>query len=71
VAWATASRQEKQDFVRTHWTEITQVSKLVGCSGSSKLPATLNGGGNAGADHWAHLSKENAEQLDRWIESDK
>jgi hypothetical protein len=68
VAWAAASRQEKQDFVRTHWTEITQVLKLIGCPGSSKSPATLNGGGNAGASHWAHLSKANAEQ--DWIEGD-
>jgi hypothetical protein len=58
VAWANASTLEKQIFVREHWTEIAQISKLTG-------------NGNAGADHWAHLSKENTEAVDRWIESDK
>jgi hypothetical protein len=67
VAWANASTLEKQIFVREHWTEIAQISKLTGCP-NAKSVATLNG--NSGAAHWAHLSKGNSEQLDHWIEGD-
>jgi hypothetical protein len=66
-AWANASTLEKQIFVREHWTEIAQISKLTGCP-NAKSVTTLNG--NGGADHWAHLSKENTEAVDRWIEGD-
>jgi Protein of unknown function (DUF3102) len=59
VMWANASRKERHEFVCTCWAEITR---------ARDQGATLNGGG--GADHWADLSKENAEQLDRWIEGD-
>jgi Protein of unknown function (DUF3102) len=68
VAWADASTFEKQIFVREHWTEIAQISKLTGCPNAKSVTKP---NGNTGAAHWAHLSKENAEAVDRWIESDK
>jgi hypothetical protein len=64
VAWANASTLEKQIFVREHWAEIAQISKLTGCPNAKSV---TKHDGNAGADHWAHLSTEN----NRWIESDK
>jgi hypothetical protein len=57
VAWVGADDKTRREFVRACWAEIKRVR------------ATLDG--NGGADHWANLSKENAEQLDRWIESDR
>jgi hypothetical protein len=62
VLWATAGREERREFVHACWDEIVRARDHVG-------PAKPNG--NAGADHWAHLSKENAEAVDRWIESDR
>jgi hypothetical protein len=59
TAWANASRKVRHDFVRACWVEIKR---------ARDRGAKLNGGG--GADHWADLSKKNAEQLDRWIEGD-
>jgi hypothetical protein len=61
-AWEKASPEAKREFVHAHWNEIMRAHDQAG-------PAKPNG--NAGADHWGHLSKENVEQLDRWIESDK
>jgi hypothetical protein len=61
VAWANASSKEKHKFVHAHWDEIVRTHDQAG-------PAKPNG--NADADHWAHLSKENAELADRWIEGD-
>jgi hypothetical protein len=60
VLWATAGPEERREFVRACWDEIVQTRDQAG-------PAKPNG--NAGADHWAHLSKENTEAVDRWIES--
>jgi hypothetical protein len=60
VAWQNASRKERHEFVCTCWAEITR---------ARDQGAKLNG--SSGADHWADLSKKNAEELDRWIESDR
>jgi hypothetical protein len=62
AAWTNASRKVRHDFVRVCWTEIKQARDQTG-------PAKPNG--NAGVDHWVHLSKENTEAVDRWTESDK
>jgi Protein of unknown function (DUF3102) len=59
VAWTKASPEARHDFVHACWDEIMR----------ARDQAKTNG--NAGADHWAHLSKGSSEQLDRWIESDK
>jgi hypothetical protein len=56
VAWTNASRKERHAFVCACWVEIKQ--------------ARDQGAGNGGADHWARLSKENTEAVDRWIEGD-
>jgi hypothetical protein len=61
VLWATAGPEERREFVHACWDEIVRTHDQAG-------PAKPNG--NAGADHWAHLSKENTEAIDRWIESD-
>jgi hypothetical protein len=61
VLWATTGPEERRAFVRACWNEIVRVHDQAD-------PAKPNG--NAGADHWAHLSKENAEAVDRWVESD-
>jgi hypothetical protein len=58
VAWKNASRKERWEFVGACWYEVKRAHD----ESRSKKP-----NGNAGADHWAHLSTEN----DRWIESDK
>jgi hypothetical protein len=62
VAWVGASSEERRDFVHACWDEILRAH-------DQPPPAKKNG--NAGVDHWAEVSKENSEQLDRWIESDK
>jgi hypothetical protein len=62
VAWADASPEARREFVHARWDEIMRAHDQAG-------PAKPNG--NAGADHWAHLSKENAEAVDRWSESNK
>jgi hypothetical protein len=61
LAWKDASPATRHEFVCAHWDEIVRVRDRA-------VPAKRNG--NAGADHWAHLSKENTEVIDRWIESD-
>jgi hypothetical protein len=61
VLWATTGPEERRAFVCACWDEIVRARDQAD-------PAKPNG--NAGADHWAHASKENAEALDRWIESD-
>jgi hypothetical protein len=58
VAWTNANDKVRREFVSACWVEIKRL----------RDGATLKG--NGGADHWANLSKENAEQLDRWIEGD-
>jgi hypothetical protein len=60
--WAKANSETRREFVHARWDEIMRAHDQAG-------PAKPNG--NAGEDHWGHLSKENVEQLDRWIESDK
>jgi hypothetical protein len=60
-AWGMACEAARAKFVHACWDEIVRAHDQAG-------PAKPNG--NAGADHWAHLSKENAEAVDRWIESD-
>jgi hypothetical protein len=62
VAWADASPEARREFVHARWDEIMHAH-------DQARPAKPNG--NAGADHWAHLSKENTEAIDRWSESDK
>jgi hypothetical protein len=62
VLWATAGPEERREFVHACWDEIVRAR-------DQRDPAKPNG--NAGADHWAHLSKENTEAVDRWIESDR
>jgi Protein of unknown function (DUF3102) len=62
TAWVNASPEARRKFVHARWDEIMRARDQAG-------PAKSNG--NAGADHWAHLSKENTEAVDRWIESDK
>jgi hypothetical protein len=63
AAWANASSKEKHKFVDARWDEIMRAHDQSG-------PAKPNG--NAGADHWADLSKKNAELSGRtqWIEGD-
>jgi hypothetical protein len=61
VLWATAGPEERREFVRACWDEIVRTRDQAGVAKPN---------GNAGADHWAHLSKENTEAVDRWIESD-
>jgi hypothetical protein len=56
IAWVGADDKSRREFVRACWAEIKRVR------------ATLDG--NGGVDHWANLSKENAQELDRWIEGD-
>jgi hypothetical protein len=60
-AWTNASPEARREFVHSCWDEIVRIH--------DQAPAKPNG--NAGADHWAHLSKENTEAVDRWIETDK
>jgi hypothetical protein len=55
VAWTKADSAARREFVRVCWTEITRAHDQV---------ASANGAA-------AHLSRQNAEELDRWIESDK
>jgi hypothetical protein len=62
MRWATAGPEERREFVHACWDEIVRARDQAD-------PAKPNG--NAGADHWAHLSKENAEAVDHWIESDR
>jgi Protein of unknown function (DUF3102) len=61
VAWANASPEARREFVHAHWNEIMRTHDQA----SGAKP-----NGNAGATHWADLSKENSEQRDRWTESD-
>jgi hypothetical protein len=58
TAWVNASPEARREFVHARWAEIKRARDQAG-------PAKPNG--NAGAAHWAHLSKENS---DRWIEGD-
>jgi hypothetical protein len=62
VAWVNADSETRREFVHACWNEIMR---------AHDQPAPAKPNGNAGVDHWGHLSKENVEQLDRWIESDK
>jgi hypothetical protein len=66
--WAKANTEQRREFVMVCWDEMLPHSPVVGIRTPRPGPAKPNG--NAGADHWAHASKENAEALDRWIESD-
>jgi Protein of unknown function (DUF3102) len=61
VMWAKADPEARREFVLACWDEIVRARDQVGAAKPN---------GNAGADHWAHLSKENTEAIDRWIESD-
>jgi hypothetical protein len=61
VMWARTDPEVRREFVHACWDEIVRTR-------DQASPAKPNG--NAGADHWAHLSKENTEAVDRWIESD-
>jgi hypothetical protein len=56
-----AGPEARREFLCACWDEIVRAHDQAD-------PAKSNG--NAGANHWAHLSKENTEAIDRWIESD-
>lgn len=64
--WAKANTEQRREFVMVCWDEMLPHSPVVGIRTPRPGPAKPNG--NAGAYHWAHLSRENTE--DRWIESD-
>jgi hypothetical protein len=59
VMWANADSETRREFALACWDEIMRARDQV---------APANPNGNAGASHWAHLSKENTEMVDRWIE---
>jgi hypothetical protein len=61
MMWEKAGPEARREFVCACWDEIVRARDQAD-------PAKPNG--NAGANHWAHLSKENTEAIDRWIESD-
>jgi hypothetical protein len=64
--WAKANTETRREFVMTCWDEMLPHSPVVGIR--TPLPDLAKPNGNAGANHWAHLSKENTEGIDHWIE---